>query len=387
MRKFDIIGLISVLSLICVGIVNYTKSGYRSNNSIILARNMTLTSTIDGQVNNKLPKVGDVVTKDDLLVNLLNGRIDKSRLVDYKSQIVYLESEINSTKILQLELNKLYNHYAKKAEDYAMWLVKDTQLRNIENQKQLIEAQKIGEVKSTIAKRINKLYKNKHSSSADQQLASAEAHIAKTNVEINLTQIERRQLFLTSVENNGVFFDGGETSYWQKMVDSILIKKIDAGSRLSSLQAELRKLNVQVMAEQQRIDSSLNEKITAPFNGIISSIYVNQNTNVSSGTSLLQILDCSNPVVIIPIPDHKLGEFVVGMKVSVSPVDSDSVLHGKIDYISSGPMIASDKTMILQEDMTINGNKAIVSLENKENLQNSVQKCDISRKAIVVIHT
>jgi len=77
------------------------------------------------------------------------------------------------------------------------------------------------------------------------------------------------------------------------------------------------------VAEQSRIESSFEENILAPFQGVVSSIYVNKDTNVSSGVRLLQISDCSNPVVIVPVLEYDIGDFNVGMTVSSSPIDSN----------------------------------------------------------------
>jgi multidrug resistance efflux pump len=387
MKKINMVGVMATAILILLIIMNFTSGGFRSANSIILARSIMVTSTIDGKVDNKLPEIGQKVNKNDLLVSLLNGRIDKSRLVEYQSQMTYIKGEIEAAESQRKELDNLYTKYRQRADEYEKWMIKDTMLKKVEQSKQLKEAQKISEVNTQKADRFNKLYKNHHASNANVQQANADAIIAKTKVEITSTQLKRSQLLLDSISKNGVFFEDGEASYWEKMLDTINIRQLDSTTRLHSLRSELSKLKIQKVAEQSRIDSSFEEKLLAPFQGIVSSIYVNKDTNVSSGTSLLQILDCSNPVVIIPIPEHKIGDFSIGMKVSINPIDSNHTFTGKISYISSGPMLASDKSMFLQSDMTLNGNKAIVSIDDLAGYNRNARSCDISRKAIVVIHT
>ena len=387
MKKINTIGVIAVALFFLLITMNFTHGGFRSNNSVILARSMTITSTIDGKVGNDLPEIGQKVNKNDLLVSLTNGRFDKSRLVDYQTQINFVNAEIQAYRSQQQEIEGLFQYYKKRANGYEKWMIKDTQLKKITQSNQLKEARKISEVNTQKAKRINALYTSKHVSNANVQQVNADAVIAKTQVEINATKLKRSQLLLDSITNNGVFFEDGETSYWEKMLDSIALRKLDISSKLLTLNSELSKLKIQESAEKTRIESSFSEDILSPFKGVVSSIYVSDQSNVSAGTSLLQILDCANPMVIIPIPEFNIGDFTVGMKVSITPIDSSRTISGRISYISSGPMLASDKTMMLQSDMTLNGNKAIVRIDDIDAYNKNSKTCDISRKATVVIHT
>jgi len=47
---------------------------------------------------------------------------------------------------------------------------------------------------------------------------------------------------------------------------------------------------------------------------MISAVYVTKDAQVKSGALLMQLLDCSNPVVIVPIPEIYFSEFSIGKK-------------------------------------------------------------------------
>lgn len=71
----------------------------------------------------------------------------------------------------------------------------------------------------------------------------------------------------------------------------------------------------------------------------------------------------------------------------VYPIDTDHALPGTISYISSGPLIGSDTSILIHREVTLEGNRAIVSLDEGQSLSESSQQCDTARKAVVVIHT
>lgn len=120
---------------------------------------------------------------------------------------------------------------------------------------------------------------------------------------------------------------------------------------------------------------------------MVNARYVTESTRVTSGTTLLQLLDCTHPVVIIPIPDNRTSEFSIGQRVTVYPVDSERTLPGSISYISSGPMIGSDTSIQIQQAVVLDGNRAIVSLDEDPAQGERTASCETSRKAVAVIHT
>jgi len=75
------------------------------------------------------------------------------------------------------------------------------------------------------------------------------------------------------------------------------------------------------------------------------------------------------------------------MRVSVYPIDSEQELSGQIEYISSGPMLGSDTSIQIQQEITLEGNRAIVSLNGTGDPDDSLQSCETARIAVAIIHT
>ena len=118
----------------------------------------------------------------------------------------------------------------------------------------------------------------------------------------------------------------------------------------------------------------------------MNAVYVSKGAHIKSGTTLMQVLDCSNPVVIVPIPESHFSDFAIGQRVSINPIDSEQSLAGTIKYISSGPLISLDKTIALQQELTAKGNHAVITFDENQLKDNIVSSCDTTRRAIVTIH-
>lgn len=363
------------------------KDGFKSNSAVIVSRSISITSTIDGHVDNEPPEVGARVNPSELLVRIHDNRIDRGRLIDFDSEIEFLQSNIASAERQQEELDALLQHFQEKAAAHAAWVKDDVELRKLENVRLLEIAEHTRKIKSDQAARTSELYAKKHASSALADTAKAEAAIAASQVELSRTQIRRDQLLQRSLVNNGAFFDNGDASYWDRMADEITLRQLDNLNNVSTLNAQLNRARAQAGVERTRIGSSVEEEHLAPFAGLVNATYVDEGTRVARGTRLLQILDCANPIVIVPLPEHRIAEFAAGMNVTVYPVDTEDELPGRIEYISSGPLIGHDQTLLVQEDLTVRGVRAVVSFTEQRFEDDPTRPCQSAHRAVVVVHT
>jgi len=387
MRKIDW----TVLAIGLVGALVWTAvsgmDGFKSSNAMIVARSISITSTIDGHVDNEPPEVGARVSPAELLVRIHDNRIDRGRLIDFDSEIEFLQHDIRNALRQQHDLDELLSYFQDKATAHATWIKSDIELRKQENMRLLEIAQQTRNLKNDHAARTAELYENKHVSNALLDTASAEAAIAASQVELSRTQIRRDQLLQRSLASNGAFFDNGDASYWDRMADEITLRQLDNLNNISTLNAQLDRAKTQAGVERTRIGSTFEEEHRAPFAGLVNATYVNEGTRVARGTRLLQFLDCANPIVIVPLPEHRIAEFDSGMRVTVYPVDTEDALPGRIEYISSGPIFGHDQTLLVQEDLTVRGVRAVVSFTERQFQDDPEKPCQSAHRAVVVIHT
>jgi len=377
--------LILVVGVLCA--LSWTfmsaKDGYKSSQAIILARSISIESTIDGEIDTPPPEVGSQIDAQDLLVRIHNNRIDQSRLIEFESEITFLEDEISNIETRQNQLDNLLASYKQRSDTYTAWMTNDVQLKTIESSKQLEISEKAKELKTDMVQRVARLYQGEYASSEQLNTAKTELDIANSQVELNRAQVKRSELLQRSLATKSVFFQDGDANYWERMIDELTLRRIENASAISSLHAQLNRAKAQVKVERLRIDSSIVEEHRAPFAGIVNATFVNQGSRVIAGTSLVQVLDCVNPIVMVPIPEHRIAEFSVGMKATVYPIDTSDAIPGTIQYISSGPLMATDKTLQIQPELTLKGVHAVVGYDNFQ----TINDCESAHKAVVVIHT
>jgi multidrug resistance efflux pump len=387
LRKLDVILLAVGATLTLFWVLLSSKDGFKSSNATIVARSIAVVATMDGQIENDPPAVGSQVNNNDLLVRIHNSRFDRGRLIEFESQVAYLETEIDSLQRHQVILESQQREFNQRAASYAAWMLNDAQLKHKEFAAQESVAKARKRLEDEEVDRALQLFGRNLTSEVEMQIEKTQAEVAGAIVDVSSAQFERSALMLRTMQQDGMFFDNGDTSYWEKMGDTLSIRKFDGLNRIAMLQAQLVQARTQAKAEGSRIDTSFAEEHRAPFEAKVSARFVTEGTRVTSGTQLLQILNCTEPVVIIPIPNNRVTEFAVGLRVSVYPIDSDQELSGHIEYISSGPMLRTDTTIQIQQEITHEGNRAIVSLDNGQDFDEALQSCETARIAVVLIHT
>jgi multidrug resistance efflux pump len=224
-------------------------------------------------------------------------------------------------------------------------------------------------------------------SAVELQAAQTQTDIADTQLKVINAELASIQFSLKSVQNNQIFFENGDASYWQKTIDALKFKVFDSESKSDELQAQLKQFSDQEIVERSRLGTDFVEEHRAPFPSVVNAVYIAKGAHIKSGTVLMQVLDCSNPVVIVPIPEARFSDFTIGKKVTINPIDSEQSLAGTIKYISSGPLISQDKTIALQQELTARGNHAVISFDNKQLKDDLTSTCDTTRRAIVTIKT
>ncbi len=364
-----------------------TKDGYRQNNAMIVARSIDISSTIDGEVENDQLTVGTPLLANDLMVKIRNTRVDQGRVTELHTKVAYLKREIKSAEQEKVKINVMMDDLKKKSISYKNWLVKNLQLKKAVKIRERIVGEKQKLLKTQKLRQTQGLYKKKLVSVVEVQAAQTETDIADTQLKVINAELMSIQFSLTSVQNNKIFFENGNASYWQKTIDALQFKVFDSKSKTDELQAQLKQFSDQEVVERNRLGTDFVEEHRAPFVGVVNAVYIAKGAHIKSGTVLMQVLDCSNPVVIVPIPEARFSDFTIGKKVTINPIDSEYALAGTIRYISSGPLISQDKTIALQQELTEKGNHAVITFDDNHSKSEISKSCDTTRRAVVTIPT
>lgn len=386
MARYEYLFLLFAIIAAAAWIVFSGREGYIGNNAMIVARSISVAATIDGRLDSKPPAVGSKVNAGDLLARLRNGRIDRSRLAELETQRDFLHSEIESAREERSGLKAMLKRYETRTSVYSMRITKDLEFKKRQTQYALGAAIEHARLKAAELGRLISLDKKSLVSKAKLDEARAEESIARNDVASLEAQLSRIDLRLRSLAANMMLREDGDTSYWEKTVDSLRMRLFDNKQRISTLEAQLKQVRAQAEVERARLDLNFVEEHRAPFDGVVNAVFTNHGKHVISGTPLLEILDCDHPIVIVPIPEDRFGEFSIGQAATITPLDSDETIKGTVQHISSGPLIGRDTTLAVQQALTVDGSKVIVGIDDRNQLRPSNRPCDAARKAIATIH-
>ena len=387
MKRSDFLILLLAVLVASGWVIFSGRNGFSVSNAMIVARSISVISTIDGRVERAGPPVGSEVTSNQLLALIRNGRIDRARSAELESRINFLQTEIANAQNERKGLVSLLRSFEKRGTSFSDWRIEDLRLEKSVTTHELNAAIERNTLKTKEVERTASLFKKSYISSVNLEIAETEAQITRSQVEAARAKLSRIKLLLQTAESKNTFFGDGETSYWAKTIDALNLRVFDNANRISTLRAQLEQTQAQAKVESKQIKTNFVEEHRAPFDGIVNAVFVTTGSRVNSGTPLLQVLDCSQPIAIVPIPEHRFGEFSVGQRVTVNPIDSDKTIDGTIKLVSSGPLLGRDKTITVQQDMTLSGNNVIVGFDEQDRAHASPGSCDSARKAIVTIHT
>jgi len=387
MRRIDLMVLCCAAFFVVAWVIFSGLNGFKASGATIVTRSVFVSSTIDGQVTNNPPRAGDKVQAGSVLVSILDSRIDKSKLTEYESQVPFLTAEINNIANRQTQLRDELARAKQRAAAFSAWLLKEIEIKQAEAASNLEIARSTYVLKTDQVARIKQLQEKGLTTDIGVQTAKTEAVIAENELRISEAQMRRNQILSETLAKDEVFFESGDASYWDKMVDELSVRIVDNESMISTLSLQLEQVKRQAAVERSRVASSYVEEHRAPFDGVINTAMVTRDTRVTTGTNLYQILDCAKPIIIVPIPDNRLSEFEAGLSVTVYPTDTDEALEGRISYVTSGALIGADASIQIHDYLIMQGNRAIVELVSQPPRAEHSRSCEAQRTAIAVIHT
>jgi hypothetical protein len=140
------------------------------------------------------------------------------------------------------------------------------------------------------------------------------------------------------------------------------------------------------LVERRRVGTTSAEEHTAKVDGVINAVLTSKGERVIAGANLVEVLDCAHPIAIVSVPDHRFGEFYIGQKATIRPLDSDEQILGAVQHVSSSALISRDTSIATSPDLQLGGNKVIVDFQNHERGP-ATTLCDTARRAVVTIET
>lgn len=282
--------LLVVALIIMIITVSCTGCGYRESTQDVWgrteAKEVDINSKIPGRVTELLVREGDHVQKGQLLARI-DGR-------DIIAQVKQAEAGAQST-VAQLSL-----------AETTTTLQNQTTQASLENAKaQLAKAQADLSLAENDYHRFAELVE---SGTISKQTFDS----YKSKYEVTLTALTQAQASVSSAEA------------------SLLQNKINQDN-----EAALRSKVIQAKAQVEQIQVSLDEtEIRAPFDGIITTKYIEQGAMISTGVPIVTIQDPLDNWVNIKVKETDLGKYQIGKLVRLEGRDGKLHVQGTIVDIS-----------------------------------------------------
>jgi len=361
--------------------------GYTSRNAMIVARSSSVVSTIDGKITDVAATVGSKVAPGSLLVSVDNDRLDRGRLTELLSQQAFLMSEIINAAARDAELSAKIQRVDSKASAFLAWLVKDLQILRTKKLHELEAAEELHAIKAVQAEEMATLLQSSQINASLLEQAKSEAIIKQNEVQALQAELARIDLRAGSVEATGVLQENGNASYWEEARDRMELQLFENRQHTATMKATLAQIEDQLLVEQNRVGKSSTEEHRAQFESVINAVLTSKGERVIAGTNLVEVLDCARPIAIVPVPDHRFGDFYIGQKATIRPLDSDERIVGAVQHVSSTALISRDTSIATSPDLQLGGNKVIVTFQNQAREPATTTPCDAARRAVVTIET
>lgn len=180
---------------------------------------------------------------------------------------------------------------------------------------------------------------------AKATLQTAQAQLEKAKSDLNLAENDYKR-FHELVESGAVsqqLFDTYQTKYQVSQAAYTQAEANIAAAKAGLLQTTVNTANEEAMhskvaqaqAALQQISVSLDEtEIRAPFDGIITSKYVEEGTMVSQGMPLVAIQDPCDNWINLKVKETDLSHYAIQQSVQIQGRDSTLNLSGTIVDIS-----------------------------------------------------
>lgn len=361
--------------------------GYTSRSAMIIARSTSVLSTIDGEVMEIPARVGSTVYRGSPLVTVQDDRLDQSRLTELQSQQAFLKREIMTMEAQGAELATKIDLFDAKASAYLTWMLDDLQILRTKTAHRLEAARALHAAKATEAQQMTELLQSSQVTDPLLEQAKAESVIKRNEALALESEIARIDLRLASVKSVGVLQENGNASYWEEARDRMDLQLLKNRQSIATMTATSTQLEEQIRAEQRRVGKASIEQHKAPFDGVINAVLTSKGERVIAGAHLVEVLDCANPIAIVSVPEHRFGEFHAGQRAIIKPLDSDELIVGAVQHISSSALISRDTSIATSPDLQLSGNKVIVALQNHDRGLSQGTPCDTARRAVVTIET
>jgi multidrug resistance efflux pump len=358
-----------------------------SNQAIVNAQLITLTSPIEGVVTFPPPPLGQHVSEGSVLLRIEAPRVDRKHLDELRTEVATLTERAAALKEQLKRTLALKTELRASFENYKDSMVRRLSHELVETRSEAAAAVATHRQRESEASEEEALMQRGFSSQRELRESRFMAEIAGRNAERANAALARVNDQLIAMRN-GVFTGPGDSRndvpYSQQRLHEITLQEqIDEG-RLRESQARLTRLQTEITHEAERVTQRTSFQAKAPLNGIIWRHFVASGSSVAPQTELLQIADTSTAFVDASFNEKFGDELKPGDRVTIHLPGSDIEVPGKIRYLVGGGVPREDRTLAAELPKT--GEKevhGIIDFDRVSSRAEDVRQFLVGRRAEV----
>jgi hypothetical protein len=305
--------------------------------AVVNARVITLSAAIDGEVQtgaNPL-EFGTSLAQGDVLLRIINGRADRSRVDDLAHEIRRLTDERPGIVTRLADARRRLSDLTEQMQLFTESRTLQLEARQDELKAELAAAQAKNEEAKTTLDRFATLAGKGWTSRAQLDQAQRDGSIAEKSQAAAQKRLEAVGVELAAAQR-GVFVGIGSNDrprYMQR-ADQLEQQVSNLVETLAERDQRLVRLDQQLAQEKTRFGLMTSADIVAPTKGRVWETPVISGQQVHRGQEVLRILDCNRPVITAIVSESVYNRLQVGSPARFLPRGGREELVGRIVQLS-----------------------------------------------------
>jgi multidrug resistance efflux pump len=306
--------------------------------AVINARVTTMRAPTDGEVQlgpNRLA-FGTSVARGDVLLRIINGRADRSRVDDLTHQIEQLKDERSGIAVRLANARTMLNGLTEQTRLFAEARILQLEARQGELEAEVAAARARTDEAKTSLDRLTTLASKGWLPSAQLNQAKRDGLVAE-----KLEVAAQRRLEAVGIElaaaQRGVFVgsSNNDRPRYMQRVDQLEQQVSNLAEALEERDQRMIRLNDKLAEEKIRFNALHGAEVIALAKGSVWEILTAPEEPVHHGQELLRVLDCSEPIVTAVVGEAVSSRIQIGSPVRFRPRDGREELPGTVTRLSA----------------------------------------------------
>jgi multidrug resistance efflux pump len=303
---------VASLLLAAAGLLLLRACATRSRDAVIEARQIAVTSPIDGVLTRLGVRSGDRVLRGEHLLVVSNPRASRQRLAGIRSQLQLTKAEL-------LELRRREARLRSTAADSRL----DSRAQELafahrhHERYGTLFAQ--GAVAADVVDRTRTSWEK----------AQAELEAASHALRAQRAVLEAARLSLTLTATRG-----GDDPEIKARADQLHLGNVQDQIRTKQVLIGGLRRQQQEAENQRGLDAT--EVIRSPLDGVVWNTQLSEGAGVTRTAPILTLLDCKDRWINAYVKETNLNRIRIGQKAIISLVGTDRLLKGSVVYMRSG---------------------------------------------------